>query len=195
MACDNCIGLLVVSIVCLLIAIHLIFKYRADKNKYTLYLTVFFLMGFIAWFLWFLSTEWVFNVFDSIKLFLQTLSLIAQTVLLLFVFDVFEVKKALRIVAVVLVALSAIFHQFYYDLHILIYVSTIIIILNCILFYLNWRRNEDIKSLGFLISLIFLLIGEGAGPFVPIIQGIFLIIVAAVWAVTFSGLLEKMVTK
>jgi hypothetical protein len=77
----------------------------------------------------------------------------------------------------------------------LIVISLLIIGSNIILFILNWRVNNDIKSLFFSIGLISMLIGMIMTSFFPVIQGILLIITSIIWLITYSGLLDYITQK
>ncbi len=81
------------------------------------------------------------------------------------------------------------------ELRIVVYNATVIILVNLILFVLNWRKNKDIKSLAFAIGVLCLLIGESMSTMVPLINGICLIMTAIIWGMAYSGLLEKLISK
>ncbi|MEJ2252025.1 MAG: hypothetical protein P8Y97_20490, partial [Candidatus Lokiarchaeota archaeon] len=86
-------------------------------------------------------------------------------------------------------------HSFFPELRLLTIISTIIIISNIVLFIMNWRKNDDIKSFGFSIGLLLILIGESLLFISRLIQGIMLFIAALIWLFTYSGLLEKVTKK
>ncbi|TXT59924.1 MAG: membrane protein of unknown function [Promethearchaeota archaeon] len=191
MACDECLGLIVISAVSFIIGFILINRFLDQKNKFTLYMASFFITAAIGWLVWFLSTEWVFDVFESMVTLLVLIGLIPQLILLFFILAFLDVSIYLRILLIGLATIFSIIHLFVPELRILTIVSTIIISLNIILFIINWRRNDDIKSLGFAIGLMLILVGEALISVSHLIHGIFLILAAVDWAITYSGVLEK----
>jgi len=191
MACDVCLGLLIISITSFIIGGYLLNKYLKNKNTFTAYMVIFFFANGIGFLIRFLTTDWVFNIYQESLEVLVIIGILPQIILLLFVLAFFEVDIKLSIVIVIVVIGLTIVHLFVPQLHILTYVATVIIIANVVLFILNWRRNQDIKSLGFSIGLLCILIGEALYVVSPLVNGIFLILTSIAWLITYSGLLEK----
>jgi len=158
----------------------------------------FFIVDSIGWFIWFytsLTSQVLFYTTSSPILIAQNVPvIIAQIILLLFVFSVFDVNIVLRIISVITIALIATVSLLSPELFFLIDVTGITVtILNIILFFMNWQKNNDIKSLGFAAGLISIMIGGLLSIFIIFIEGIFLITAATIWLITFSGILERMV--
>ena len=191
MVCEDCLGLIIISIVSFIIGFILVKRYNNQRNKFTLYMAVFFISAGIGWLVWFLSTEWVFDAYDSMRVYLVFIGIIPQLILLYFILAFLDISAYIRILIIVVSLIFSIIHQFVPEYRIQTYVSTIIISLNIILFLLNWRRNNDIKSLGFSIGLLLILVAEALSPVVKLLHGIFLIIAAIIWGVTYSGIFEK----
>jgi hypothetical protein len=174
-----------------IIGFILVKRYNNQRNKFTLYMAVFFISAGIGWLVWFLSTEWVFDAYDSMRVYLVFIGLIPQLILLYFILAFLDISAYIRILIIFVALVFSIIHQFVPEYRIQTYVSTIIISLNIILFLLNWRRNNDIKSLGFSIGLLLILVAEALSPFAKLLHGIFLIIAAIIWGITYSGIFEK----
>jgi hypothetical protein len=191
MACEDCLGLIIISIVSFIIGIILVKRYNNQRNKFTLYMAFFFISAGIGWLIWFLSTEWVFDVYESMNVYLVLIGLIPQLILLNFILAFLDISVYIRILIIIVSLIFSIIHQFVPEYRIQTYVSTIIISLNIILFLLNWRRNNDIKSLGFSIGLFLILVAEALSPVAKLLHGIFLIIAAIIWGITYSGIFEK----
>lgn len=195
MACENCLGLIVISITCFIIALILYRKYEEERNQFTLYMVLFFLLAGAGWLFWFLSTDIVLNIYENVKGFLILVGLIPQLVLLLFVLTFYEINILIRIGITIGVILLTILHVFFPFLRLATIVSTMIIISNIVLFVLNWRKNDDLKSLFFSVGLTLILIGEALIFISRLIQGIFLMITAIIWLITYTSVLEYLKEK
>jgi hypothetical protein len=191
----NYIGLLTISLVSFFIGTLLFQKYSKQKNQFTLIMALFFVLAGIGWFIWFLSTDLILGVFNEITEILVLMGLIPQVILLVFVMAFYEVSLLIRTLTIISVILLTLLHIIFPTYRILTIVSSVIIVLNIVLFILNWKRNKDIKSLGFSIGLICIFLGEALIRASEIVQGIFLIIAAVVWLVTYTDLLEKLTSK
>jgi len=201
MVCENCLGIILISVSCLIIGILLIEKYFEVRNKFTLYMIIFFFATGLGFFIWFLSTDLVFDIYNEIENILLIIGLLPQMVLLYFILAVYEVYLPIRVVLIVLSALFSILYLFVPFLDIYFFVpglklypviSSIIYIANIILFILNWRTNNDLKSLFFSIGLTLNLIAMISGEFSQFIQGVLLILNSLVWIVGYSGLLKRL---
>ncbi|MEJ2278741.1 MAG: hypothetical protein P8Y70_13495 [Candidatus Lokiarchaeota archaeon] len=195
MTCEECFGVITIAVVSLLIGIFLSSKYAKERNRFTLYMALFFLFAGIGWFILFISTDWVLGIYNSILLFLIIIGFLPQLMLLIFILTFFEVNVIIRVIAVIVSIILIIVHSFFPELRLLTIISTIIIISNIVLFIMNWRKNDDIKSFGFSIGLLLILIGESLLFISRLIQGIMLFIAALIWLFTYSGLLEKVTKK
>ena len=191
MSCEECIGLIVISITSLLIGTWLLKKYLNEKNSFSLYMACFFIISGIGWLFWFLTTEWVLNIYDSLVSVLIFIGAVPQIILLLFILTFFEIKKGIRLLILGLVVIFVIIHVLLPEFRILTYLSVIIIIANVFLFLMNWQKNDDVKSLGFSIGLVLILLGEAMVSISHLILGIFLIGASIAWALTYLGILEK----
>ncbi|TFF89963.1 MAG: hypothetical protein EU548_05460, partial [Promethearchaeota archaeon] len=145
MVCENCFGLISISITCFLISLILLRKYLNEKNQFTLYMVFFFLLAGLGWFTWLLTTEMVFDVYNEAKSVLMIIGLVPQLVLLTFLLTFFEVSVFIRILIIIAAVFFSILHIFLPSYHISTIVSVIIIISNIILFGINWRKNNDLK--------------------------------------------------
>ena len=201
MVCENCLGLVIISVSCIIIGILLIEKYFEAKNKFTLYMIIFFFITGVGFFLWFLSTDLVFGIYNDIETLLLIIGLLPQMVLLYFILAVYEVYLPIRVVLIVLSALFSILYLFvpsldiyFFDPDLKLYpiISSIIYIANIILFILNWRTNNDLKSLFFSMGLALNLIAMISGQFSEFIQGLLLIITSLVWIIGYSGLINRL---
>lgn len=192
LACENCFGLLSISIACFIIALILLKRYVDEENQFTLFMVLFFLFAGLGWFIWFLTTEWILNIYNDIKSILMVIGLLPQLVLLIFILTFYEISRSVRVIIILVAVLLSILHIFFPFLKISTIVSTLIIISNGILFMLNWKRNQDIKSLFFAIGLFLILVGESLTFISKLIQGIFLTITAIIWLITYSGFLEQL---
>jgi hypothetical protein len=178
----------------------LIKKYYEIENKFTAYMaTFFFLRGFSALF-WILSSEWVFDVFEKIQYLIMISIFIPRLVLLFFILTFYKIALRIRIAVMIILGgfliISFIISVLLFNIPpypLLIIISLLIVGSNVILFILNWRRNEDIKSLFFSIGLICILIGMLMLLYSPLIQGILLIATSIIWTITYSGLLDYFV--
>ena len=65
MACDYCIGLIFMFVICGIISFSLYKKYNEEGNKFTGYMCAFFAFNSIGALIWLLASEWVFNVEES----------------------------------------------------------------------------------------------------------------------------------
>lgn len=195
MACDECLGLIIMGAVSVVIGVLLLKKYYDERNVFTLYMALFFVTAGIGWFIRFIATDWVLNIYEETKEILMLVGVIPQVILLLFVLTFLKTPKIIRIVVIILEIVIMVIHLIAPTLRILIYNAIVIILLNIILFLINWRKNDDIKSLGFSIGLVFILLGESISSFSLLLNGIFLIISAILWIITYSGLLEKVTSK
>lgn len=153
-------------------------------------MVLFFLLAGAGWLFWFLSTDLVFNIYENVKGFLILVGLIPQLVLLLFVLTFYEINILIRIGITIGVILLTILHVFFPFLRLATIVSTMIIISNIVLFVLNWRKNDDLKSLFFSVGLTLILIGEALIFISRLIQSILLMITAIIWLIAYIGVLE-----
>lgn len=192
LVCENCFGLLSISIACFIIALILLKRYVDEENRFTLFMVLFFLFAGLGWFIWFLTTEWILNIYNDVKTILMIVGLLPQLVLLIFILTFYEISRIIRVIIILVTVFLSILHIFLPFLKISTIVSTVIIISNGILFMLNWKRNQDIKSLFFAIGLFLILVGESFTFISKLIQGIFLTITAIIWLITYSGFLEKL---
>ncbi|TFF89314.1 MAG: hypothetical protein EU549_01070 [Promethearchaeota archaeon] len=195
MVCEECLGELILAIISLLIGIYLSLKFYKERNNFTLYMALFFLLAGIGWLILVISKEWVLGIYELILPILIIIGIIPQLMLLFFILTFLEYSLTRRIGAVIISLLLIILHTFIPQYRIMTIVATIIIVANIILFILNWRRNNDIKSLGFSIGLLLILIGESLIFLSRLIQGIMLFLTAIIWAITYSGILEKITKK
>ncbi len=195
MTCDDCLGLLIISIVCFIITIYLLKKYLDESNKFTLYMVFFFFLAGLGWILWFLAKDWVFNIYDDVREILYLIGVIPLIVLLYFVLTFLEVSIYIRILTSAIAIVVTITGSLLPEIHIKGLISVVIISVNIVLFIINWRKNNDIKSLGFSIGLAFVFLGESFNFIIPLLHGIFLIVAAIIWVFTYSGLLEKILGK
>ncbi len=198
MACENCFGLIIIGITSGIIGIYLLWKYVQERNKFSLYMASFFVVDCLGWFLLFyfsLLYADIFKVlFDSTyyldQIIISALVMAAQLILLLFAFSVFEVQLPIRIISALLIIGIAICSFLFADW--LIDVGGIaVMILNIVLFVMNWQKNEDVKSLGFAGGLIIIALAALFNYISLFVAGIFLVMAAALWLITFSGLFEK----
>lgn len=192
MVCENCFGLLSISIACFIIGLILLKKYFDEENRFTLFMILFFLFAGLGWFFWFITTEMVLNIYNDIKAILMIVGILPQLILLIFILTFYEVSLIIRVIIILVAVFLSILHIFFPLLKISMIVSSVIIISNGILFILNWKKNQDLKSLFFAIGLFLILIGESLTFISKLIQGIFLTITAIIWFITYSGLLEKL---
>ena len=192
MVCENCFGLLSISIACFIIGLILLKKYFDEENRFTLFMILFFLFAGLGWFFWFITTEMVLNIYNDIKAILMIVGILPQLILLIFILTFYEVSLIIRVIIILVAVFLSILHIFFPLLKISMIVSSVIIISNGILFILNWKKNQDLKSLFFAIGLFIILIGESLTFISKLIQGIFLTITAIIWFITYSGLLEKL---
>ncbi|TFF97063.1 MAG: hypothetical protein EU547_05360 [Promethearchaeota archaeon] len=192
MVCENCLGLIFISIACFIISIILLRKYQEQENQFTLYMVLFFFLAGLGWLFWFLSTDLILNIYENVKGVLFLIGLVPQLILLIFVLTFYEISLSIRIGITVITILLTIIHLFFPFLRISTIVSTVIIISNIVLFVINWRKNKDLKSLFFSIGLTLILLGESLIFISRLIQGIFLILAAIVWLIAYSGLIEKL---
>ncbi|TXT63823.1 MAG: membrane protein of unknown function [Promethearchaeota archaeon] len=192
MVCENCFGLISISIACFIICILLYRGYQQERNQFTLYMVLFFLIAGAGWLFWFLSTDLVLNIYEDVKNFLIFVGLIPQLILLIFVLTFYEISLLVRVSILMVTIILSIIHLIFPTLRILTIVSTVIIILNIILFIINWRKNQDLKSLLFSIGLALILLGEALISVSRLLQGIFLTLTAVIWIVTYSGIIEKL---
>ncbi|MHA1382548.1 MAG: hypothetical protein ACTSR3_02200 [Candidatus Helarchaeota archaeon] len=198
MACENCYGYIPICIVSGLIGIYLLRKYYLERNKFSLYMASFFVVDSIGWFIWFytsltgLSEIYLMNPLNPVLIAQNVPVIIAQIILLLFVLSVFDVNIAIRVLSVITVVSIAVISLINQELYLLINIAGIIVTtLNIILFFMNWQRNNDIKSLGFAFGLMLVAAGGLLAILIIYIEGIFLIAAATIWLITFSGLLER----
>lgn len=154
----------------------------------------FFIIDSLGWFIYFYVS--FLNIYEFYRPHTIIPVVAAQLILLLFVYSVFNVHKVIRVISVIIVVGIAIIYILIPDLSYLInFTGFTVAILNIILFFMNWIKNEDIKSLGFVNGLIFITIGEVIGYYSLFVEGIFLVIAAAIWLITFSGVLERIIGK
>ncbi len=191
MVCWNCFGLIIISLTCFLIGLLLVKRFYDERNQFTLYMVFFFLLAGFGWFVWFLSTEMVLDIYNQVKYILMIIGLLPQLVLLIFVLTFYEVSLGIRIILIIVTVLLSILHLFFTQYRISTILSTLIIIFNGGLFILNWKKNDDLKSLLFAIGLFLILIGESLTFLSKLVQGIFLTIVAIIWFITYAGILER----
>ncbi|MHA1300813.1 MAG: hypothetical protein ACTSO9_15455 [Candidatus Helarchaeota archaeon] len=198
MACENCYGYIPICIVSGLIGIYLLRKYYLERNKFSLYMASFLVVDSIGWFIWFytsltgLSEIYLMNPLNPVLIAQNVPVIIAQIILLLFVLSVFDVNIAIRVLSVITVVSIAVISLINQELYLLINIAGIIVTtLNIILFFMNWQRNNDIKSLGFAFGLMLVAAGGLLAILIIYIEGIFLIAAATIWLITFSGLLER----
>ncbi|MBD3194096.1 MAG: hypothetical protein GF317_03515 [Candidatus Lokiarchaeota archaeon] len=195
MACEECLGLFVISIISFIIGFYLANKYMSEKNQFTLYMVFFFILAGIGWLIWFVSTELVLNIYNFMVGYLLLIGLVPQLILLLFILTFFEVSYLIRVIILVASIALSVIHVIFPEFRLLTILSTIIITANIVLFIINWKRNEDIKSLGFALGLLVVLVGEALISLSDLIHGVFLIIAAVIWLITYSGLLDKFQTQ
>ncbi|MFX1451499.1 MAG: hypothetical protein ACFFCM_11690 [Promethearchaeota archaeon] len=194
MTCENCFGLITMCIASGAISLYLFRKYYTERNKYSLYMASFFIIDSLGWFIYFYVS--FLNIYEFYRPHTIIPVVAAQLILLLFVYSVFNVHKVIRVISVIIVVGIAIIYILIPDLSYLInFTGFTVAILNIILFFMNWIKNEDIKSLGFVNGLIFITIGEVIGYYSLFVEGIFLVIAAAIWLITFSGVLERIIGK
>jgi hypothetical protein len=192
MACDDCLGFLLIGAVSLLISISLMKKYFDSKNKFTLYMTYFFLLNASGYLFWFICSEWILNIEDSVMMFLRIYAILPQLALLIFTLTFYEVSKQIRLTITIAAITVTLVWAFFPDHIILFIIATMAIIFsNIVLFLRNWRKNNDIKSLGFSIGLVFLFLAGSASNFNTFFGGICYILTAITWAITYSGLIDK----
>lgn len=192
MVCVLCAGLLALSLVCLGIFIRLAKKYIDKKNKFTIYLAIYFLIGFLSWGFWFLTTEWVLNIEEDMMAIVRFTAILTQLTLLLFILDFFDTSLIIRGVLFITVLLCGlIFALFSSMLFLFLIVTTLLTITNIVLFLSNWRKNNDNKSLAFSIGLISLFLGGSLSNISSVYNGIFLILTAIIWGIAFSGLFDR----
>jgi hypothetical protein len=202
MVCDNCLGLIIISISCLSISYILFRKYYKDKNPFTGHITLFFFLNGLGFLIWFLSTELVFNIYEEIENILLIIGFLPQIVLLYFILTFYEISLPLRLIIIFAALFFSLMDLFVPILRIYIFepsfrlyfiISAMIYFSNIILFLINWRKNEDIKSLFFSLGLFFNLLAMMISYFSQLLQGIFLIITALIWIVAYSGIIEKVI--
>lgn len=209
MACENCYAYITICLVSAIIGIYLIRKYSLEKNEFSLYMASFFIVDSIGWFIAFYIQFFIFSSYNIIQFYVIGIDpiftyilnipvIIAQIILLLFAFSVFDVSVVLRVVSVIVIGVAAGFSLIAPDFFFIINVIGMgVMILNIMLFFMNWQRNEDIKSLGFAFGMILIAIGQLVTLLAYmdliflILEGVFILMAAAIWLITFSGLLEK----
>lgn len=162
---------------------------------------VFFFVNSLGFFLWFLSTELVFNNYYQVSPIILIVGLIPQMVLLFFFLTVYELSLSIRLISISVATLLCIldlfipfFNIYLIDPNLSLYplISSAIFIANIVLFILNWKTNNDPKSLYFSIGLILNMMAMITGQFSELLQGLFLIFTAIIWIITYSGLIEKL---
>jgi hypothetical protein len=152
----------------------------------------FFLIDSIGWFIYFYVS--FLNIYEFYRPHTIIPVVAAQLILLLFAYSVFDVHIGIRIISVLIVVAIALIFVISPDFSYLINITGFLVtILNIILFFINWSKNDDVKSLGFANGLIIIIISELLGYFDLFLEGVFLVFTAAIWIITFSGLLEKMI--
>lgn len=180
-----------------IIAVYLLRKYYLVRNKFSLFMAGFFIIDSVGWFSWIYT--YLLDIYETYRPIAIIPVVAAQIILLLFVFSVFKIHFSIRIISILIVVAVAIIYLANPDfLYLLNIAGMIVTILNIILFIMNWQKNEDIKSLGFANGLIIMSIGEllASVSFISLfIEGIFLVMTAAIWLITFSGLFEKMISE
>ncbi len=201
MTCENCLGLLIISITCILISIVLLKTYFELKNQLTVYMVIFFFVTGLGFFIWFLSSELLFDIYAEIENVLLIIGILPQMVLLFFILTIFEISVPVRIIMVIASAVFCILYLFvpfldiyFFDPDLKLYpiISSIIYISNIILFLYNWRENKDVKSLFFSIGLILNMMAMISGQFSEVMQGILLITTAIIWGFAYSGAAERL---
>ncbi len=193
MSCENCLGLIIIAVGCLCIGPYLIKKYFDDRDDHlTLFLALFFIIGGVGWLIWFLTTEWVLNIYESCVLILIILNFIPQLLLLIFILSYLKASKWIIIIVPGVAIVLLIIHLIFPDFYILTISSLVIIVSNIILFIINWRKNKDVKSLGFSTGLVFIFLGEIMLLLTLglLMHGLFLTAAAIAWVISYSGVLD-----
>ncbi len=179
-------GLLLLGIVCLLISGRLIIQYQKQKNSFTLNLMIFFFLTGLGYLVWYLVRY--MEVEEDYNSLVVILSVLAPLFLLLFILRFLGVPRNVQAGLGTLFTVVTVIYLILPELTFLyIVVVTIVAILNIILFLKNYRRRNDVKSLGFAIGLLMTLIGS----FPMISMNLFFSLAAICWAITFFAPLEK----
>ncbi|TXT63825.1 MAG: membrane protein of unknown function [Promethearchaeota archaeon] len=197
--CENCLGLIIISIVCFGVGIVLIKNFSLQRNVFTLYIALFFILNGFGYLIWFLSTEWIFDVYGEMKNFILLIGFLPQIVLLYFILSFYEVRLYIRITIIIAATVLSTLDLFIPLLRIYIFdpsfrlyfiISSIIYTANIVLFLRNWRRNNDLNSLFFSLGLFFNMIAMIFNYFSKSIQGVLLMITASIWAITYSNIID-----
>ncbi|MHA1803904.1 MAG: hypothetical protein ACTSU4_05160 [Promethearchaeota archaeon] len=193
MTCDQCLGLLLISIACFIIMIYLTRDYFERKKLYSIWMALFYFIAGLIWLLKFFLLDWLFNVYTSFEAFYLIIQLIPFLFLMIVLLNFLIVKWIYWLFIIAGTAILSIVHSFIPLNLIMYYVLLSFIAADMVLLVLNWRKYKNVRDLGVILGLgvifssyFFLMFFNS-----EMMHGILLTIAALIWGINYTKVTEK----
>ncbi|MFX0132507.1 MAG: hypothetical protein ACFFDN_02555 [Candidatus Hodarchaeota archaeon] len=180
------IGIIILSMVCLIVAVKNGLEYRENKNTHDRNEMHCFNLKCIEFSIIFVFSAYIFNISGMMTSYSILISLAVQFALIFDAASAFKVRMPIRyglLVVFIFLVLLGFFFQIFSDP----FTNTIIIVIllaaNAVLAIACWGLHKDYRRLGMAIGLAFIMLGE---LLVTLnLLGFFFIMSAIVWTITY----------
>ncbi|MHA1724770.1 MAG: hypothetical protein ACTSXH_07995 [Promethearchaeota archaeon] len=193
MTCDQCLGLLLVSIACFIIGGYLIKDYLQRKKMYSIWISLFYFIAGLIWLFKLFLLDWLFNVYASFEGLFLIIQLIPFLFLMIVLLDFLLVKWIYWLFIIAGIAILSVIHLFFPLNLVMYYVLLGFIITDIILLLMNWTKYKNNRDLGVTLGLgvifsayIFLIFYNS-----EMIHGVLLTVAAFIWGINYTKVTEK----
>lgn len=191
MPCDQCIGLLIISVVSISIGAYLIKDYIERKKLFSILMSIFYFLVGVAWLFKFFLLDWLFNIYSTYESLYLAIELIPFVYLLIIILDFLLVKWYYWMMIIAGTTLFIVIHIFFPLNLVVIYVLYGIIITDVFLFGINWYKYKNNRDIGVLIGLSTIFTAQIYIFYSTMIYGILLTITAFIWIVNYTKVMDK----
>lgn len=191
MACDQCLGLLIISVVCFIIGGYLIKDYSERKKIYSIWLSLFYFIAGAAWLFKLLLLDWllkIYSLYEGIYLIVQLIPFLFLMIILL---DFLLVEWYYWIIIPIATGILALIHFFIPLDLVLVYVQIGFIGGDILLLGKKWLKYKNHRDLGIILGLATLIVAQIFLFYSEMWYGIILTITSFIWGVNYTIVTKK----